>query len=340
MRWGIISGIGVDWPWWALALARQQQNTTPSLLLPPLPLPLHHYQSPPPSHSPSSLFLSKLSSANASSEQQQLHQRSTSNTPHYTLPSNVKPNLHQINTGRTINNNNKINTWNSTRGGGVSPLGGRVPGGTYPLVPGLDQVSLVTALGKEVAPQMVQALQAVATRRESFSSAAKLFSVSVTTLWRYFKKLNLAEAQKNAVVDNSHKVASSFKVNNPVPSLNSLISQPIINNHGVSNIPINTQTNISLTNNVMDCRNGPEYKPDYKPAVLANRDETSQVCSILSNRGSPLTSSVPETLCNVSPLSVSRSTASPILSSALSTPAIGETIEPAIVSVEDNSQDV
>lgn len=74
---------------------------------------------------------------------------------------------------------------------------------------GLDQLSLVTALGKEVSPQMVQALQAVATRRESFSSAAKLYSVSVTTLWRYFKKLNLSDAQKNANAAAAAAVAAA-----------------------------------------------------------------------------------------------------------------------------------
>lgn len=71
-------------------------------------------------------------------------------------------------------------------GGNVSPR----PPVTLPL----DQMSLVAVLGKEVSPQMIQALQAVAARRESFSSAAKLYAVSVTTLWRYSKKLGLTES--------------------------------------------------------------------------------------------------------------------------------------------------
>ena len=65
-----------------------------------------------------------------------------------------------------------------------------------PVIGNLDQLTLVSLLGKEVSPQMVSALQAVAARRESFSSAAKLYSVSVTTLWRYFKKLGLSDPQK------------------------------------------------------------------------------------------------------------------------------------------------
>ncbi|KAK3852601.1 hypothetical protein Pcinc_040824 [Petrolisthes cinctipes] len=70
--------------------------------------------------------------------------------------------------------------------------------GTSPSTRPLDQVSLVAALGKEVSPQMVQALQAVAARRESFSSAAKLYAVSVTTLWRYSKKLGLSEPTQHS----------------------------------------------------------------------------------------------------------------------------------------------
>ncbi|XP_064102820.1 protein bric-a-brac 2-like isoform X3 [Macrobrachium nipponense] len=78
-------------------------------------------------------------------------------------------------------------------GGGGGGVGGNVsprPPVTLPL----DQMSLVAVLGKEVSPQMIQALQAVAARRESFSSAAKLYAVSVTTLWRYSKKLGLTES--------------------------------------------------------------------------------------------------------------------------------------------------
>lgn len=86
----------------------------------------------------------------------------------------------------------------SRSGGGGG--GARVASNAHPVcLTGLDQVSLVTALGKEVSPQMVQALQAVATKRESFSSAAKLHCVSVTTLWRYFKKLNLQDPQRAAL---------------------------------------------------------------------------------------------------------------------------------------------
>lgn len=80
--------------------------------------------------------------------------------------------------------------------GNGSEGGGRTPGKSSPRPPlqlPLDQMSLVAALGKEVSPQMVQALQAVASRRESFSSAAKMYAVSVTTLWRYSKKLGLCE---------------------------------------------------------------------------------------------------------------------------------------------------
>lgn len=80
--------------------------------------------------------------------------------------------------------------------GNGSEGGGRTAGNSSPRPPlqlPLDQMSLVAALGKEVSPQMVQALQAVAARRESFSSAAKMYAVSVTTLWRYSKKLGLCE---------------------------------------------------------------------------------------------------------------------------------------------------
>ncbi|KAK8722499.1 hypothetical protein OTU49_012244 [Cherax quadricarinatus] len=85
---------------------------------------------------------------------------------------------------------------NSSPGKGVDGVGGRVGGSASPRLPlqlPLDQMTLVAALGKEVSPQMVQALQAVAARRESFSSAAKLYAVSVTTLWRYSKKLGLSD---------------------------------------------------------------------------------------------------------------------------------------------------
>ncbi|KAG0723840.1 Protein bric-a-brac 2 [Chionoecetes opilio] len=80
---------------------------------------------------------------------------------------------------------------NGTPGKGAEGVGRGGPLVRRPL----DHLSLVAALGKEVSPQMVQALQAVAARRESFSSAAKLYSVSVTTLWRYSKKLGLSEPQ-------------------------------------------------------------------------------------------------------------------------------------------------
>lgn len=85
---------------------------------------------------------------------------------------------------------------NTSPGKGVDGVGGGTGGSSSPRPPlqlPLDQMSLVAALGKEVSPQMVQALQAVAARRESFSSAAKLYAVSVTTLWRYSKKLGLSE---------------------------------------------------------------------------------------------------------------------------------------------------
>lgn len=87
---------------------------------------------------------------------------------------------------------------NGTSGKGAEGGGGRVGANSSPrpvcrLPLPLDHMSLVAALGKEVSPQMVQALQAVAARRESFSSAAKLYAVSVTTLWRYSKKLGLSE---------------------------------------------------------------------------------------------------------------------------------------------------
>lgn len=91
-------------------------------------------------------------------------------------------------------------------GGSGRPLANASPGKTVdgggvggnssprpPLTLPIDQMSLVAVLGKEVSPQMIQALQAVAARRESFSSAAKLYAVSVTTLWRYSKKLGLTE---------------------------------------------------------------------------------------------------------------------------------------------------
>lgn len=78
------------------------------------------------------------------------------------------------------------------RGGGRGGVGANSSPRPAPRLP-LDHMSLVAALGKEVSPQMVQALQAVAARRESFSSAAKLYAVSVTTLWRYSKKLGLSE---------------------------------------------------------------------------------------------------------------------------------------------------
>lgn len=78
-----------------------------------------------------------------------------------------------------------------SEGGGLARGGGSSP--RLVTRPPLDHMSLVAALGKEVSPQMVQALQAVAARRESFSSAAKLYAVSVTTLWRYSKKLGLSE---------------------------------------------------------------------------------------------------------------------------------------------------
>lgn len=78
-------------------------------------------------------------------------------------------------------------------GGGIGGSSSPRPPLTLPI----DQMSLVAVLGKEVSPQMIQALQAVAARRESFSSAAKLYAVSVTTLWRYSKKLGLT--------DSSHK---------------------------------------------------------------------------------------------------------------------------------------
>lgn len=84
----------------------------------------------------------------------------------------------------------------SGSGGGSSGVAGGGGTGTSasPLLVGsLDQLTLVSALGKEISPQMVQALQAVASRRESFSSAAKMYSVSVTTLWRYFRKLGLSD---------------------------------------------------------------------------------------------------------------------------------------------------
>ena len=102
--------------------------------------------------------------------------------------------------------------WSSSSSGTSGRGGSRTPPACFV---GLDQLSLVTALGKEVSPQMVLALQAVASRRESFSSAAKLYSVSVTTLWRYFKKLNLAgEAKKEAAAKQN---ASSCIPNTFIP---------------------------------------------------------------------------------------------------------------------------
>lgn len=207
---------GVEWtslhltPWWASvlpALARHQQlqatNTTtnsslhhhhhhssrnalnslpPSFLHPPQLHP-HSAGSPPPPPPPSSALLTKL--------------KNETNR-------NAWPGLAKIKNERGSGLWSRENS-SSSPGAGWTPGNRGSPSGPQQQPPppvvslaGLDQLSLVTALGKEVSPQMVQALQAVATRRESFSSAAKLYSVSVTTLWRYFKKLNLSDAQKNA----------------------------------------------------------------------------------------------------------------------------------------------
>lgn len=83
---------------------------------------------------------------------------------------------------------------NGSSGSGSTSREGSPAGGAQLVVGSLDQLALVSALGKEISPQMVQALQAVASRRESFSSAAKLYSVSVTTLWRYYRKLGLSDS--------------------------------------------------------------------------------------------------------------------------------------------------
>ncbi|KAF2367742.1 hypothetical protein FHG87_001513 [Trinorchestia longiramus] len=135
--------------------------------------------------------------------------------PPTTPPKPILSNLPtMLNSDRLWPSSGRVNSHSSTSGGSQwSPStgrGARMTNTTPVSLAGLDQVSLVTALGKEVSPQMVQALQAVATKRESFSSAAKLHCVSVTTLWRYFKKLNLQDPQKAIAIPTTTTTPPSF----------------------------------------------------------------------------------------------------------------------------------